>query len=103
MTTIKAYTDLNQSKKLAEILPIETADMRYTPFGDTYPWVWKGDLLEIGATPCWSLAALIGILPNGTVLHKSDNGRYFIGGLLYDNLLDACYDRIIKLHEQKLL
>ena len=29
MATIKAYTDLEQSKKLAEILPLETADMFY--------------------------------------------------------------------------
>lgn len=27
MATIKAYTDLEQSKKLVEILPIESADM----------------------------------------------------------------------------
>ena len=26
---MKAYTDINQSKKLAEILPIESADMEY--------------------------------------------------------------------------
>lgn len=29
MATIKAYTDLEQSKKLAEILPVESADMYY--------------------------------------------------------------------------
>jgi hypothetical protein len=27
MATIKSYTDIEQSKKLAEILPIESADM----------------------------------------------------------------------------
>jgi hypothetical protein len=27
MTTIKSYTDLEQSKKLAEVLPIDSADM----------------------------------------------------------------------------
>ena len=27
MATIKSYTDLEQSKKLAEILPLESADM----------------------------------------------------------------------------
>lgn len=30
MTTIKSYTDLEQSKKLAEILPLESADMHYS-------------------------------------------------------------------------
>jgi len=29
MATIKAFTDLEQSKKLAEILPSESADMEY--------------------------------------------------------------------------
>ena len=28
MATIKSYTSLEQSKKLAEILPIESADMK---------------------------------------------------------------------------
>ena len=30
MTTIKSYTDISQSKKLVEILPIESADMYYS-------------------------------------------------------------------------
>jgi hypothetical protein len=29
MATIKAYSDLQQSRKLAEILSLETADMHY--------------------------------------------------------------------------
>lgn len=29
---MKSYTDLEQSKKLAEILPIESADMRYDEY-----------------------------------------------------------------------
>lgn len=59
---MKSYTDLEQSKKLAEILPIESADMRYAPFGDTHPWFLDNNLLEKGAIPCWSLAALLDIL-----------------------------------------
>ncbi len=39
---MKAFTDVEQSKKLAEILPIESADMY---FNDN--------------EPCWSLAALL--------------------------------------------
>ena len=38
MATIKAYTDLSQSKKLAEILPLESADMNY----------WCGTQIRIG-------------------------------------------------------
>ena len=33
MTTIKSYTDLQQSKKLAEILPLESADMWHQHVG----------------------------------------------------------------------
>ena len=51
MATIKSYSDLEQSKKLADILPTESADMRYAPFGDTHPWFWDGHLLEKGAIP----------------------------------------------------
>ena len=29
---MKSYTDLEQSKKLAEILPLESADMSYRPY-----------------------------------------------------------------------
>ena len=29
MTTIKSYSDLQQSKKLAKILPLKSADMYY--------------------------------------------------------------------------
>lgn len=60
---MKAYTDLEQSKRLAKILPIESADMRYAPFGDTHPWFCDDCLIEKGASPCWSLAALLNILP----------------------------------------
>lgn len=64
---MKSFTDIEQSKKLAEILPLESADMRYAPFGDIHPWVWDGEvkLLEKGSIPCWSLAALLQVLPIG--------------------------------------
>lgn len=31
---MKAFTDIKQSKKLAEILQIDSADMKYPYFGD---------------------------------------------------------------------
>ena len=34
MATIKSYTDIEQSRKLAKILPIESADMRYQAYYD---------------------------------------------------------------------
>lgn len=73
MATIKSYTDLEQSKKLAKVLPLESAD--YTHLGknddniitrsylescssELNGWVGKENLF-----PCWSLAALFGVLP----------------------------------------
>ena len=66
---MKSYTDLKQSKKLAEILPIESADMHYVYdrhldklYGDI-PYVidyidYK--LLNKNVDiPCWSLGALL--------------------------------------------
>jgi hypothetical protein len=54
---MKSYTDLEQSKVLSKILPLESADMMHDrliviPFND-------GSL-----TPCWSLAALMNLLPS---------------------------------------
>ena len=73
---MKSFTDLEQSKRLAEILPPESADMWWnyysvtTDFGtpqiihlDT-PWVgsfnWYNEPDNI---PCWSLSALLDVLP----------------------------------------
>ena len=107
---MKSYTDLSQSKKLAEILPIETADMRYVPFGDTHPWVWneKVKLLEKDSVPCWSLAALIEVLPNENMLVKTTDGEHYclakdVMTKHYDNPVDACYEVIVKLKKKNLL
>jgi hypothetical protein len=77
MTKMKSYTDLEQSKKLAEILPLESADMCYKCVGeDPYDVVlrpysewkeeYKGLLVgkEVDVIPCWSLAALMNLLPS---------------------------------------
>lgn len=74
MATTKAYTDLEQSKKLAEILPLESADMYYECTKEKPEYnVCVGRNIAIihnlfsyrnGYTiPCWSLATLLGILP----------------------------------------
>jgi hypothetical protein len=115
MATIKSYSDLQQSKKLVEILPLESADM-FLALDGLVPVMSKyiDDGLVTAdetAIPCWSLAALLGVLPEIqgfrpiitlyynyiTYPHISD---------LYtkaDNLVDACYKLILKLHELKLL
>ena len=138
MATIKSYTDLEQSKELAEILPFESSDMCYPPYhiGDE-----DGDhlyyslpLLEYKEKcaynrdnkdeyiPCWSLAALLGVLPDEITddgvyrnMFFHLKGKYIIQyprlttlwpSLLSakaDNPVDACYEMILKLHELNLL
>lgn len=114
---MKAYTDLEQSKKLAKILPIESANMSWVstglgkPFARTIPC--HGNPEEI--SPCWSLAALLDILPYPS-LSKDRLGSNKVGWMVsvypdnsrldscwYDNPIDACYEMILLLHEQKLL
>lgn len=80
---MKAYTDLEQSKKLAEILPIDSADMGWDVFVDNSvrclpmsDW----DLHKDGSNgvkfiPCWSLAALIDTLPLGLDIYNTTDGN----------------------------
>ena len=122
MSTIKAYTNLQQSKKLAEILPIESADMHYNDWNDDFCVGYKhtGEyIVGLGAPitirgeleiPCWSLAALLGVLPNGIVINKdSQNGKYHFSSkyirtyVTADNPIDACVAVILKLKELSLL
>lgn len=133
MATIKSHTDLPQSKKLAEFLPLESADMKwfvpadnegefieevnfinskseYTLFDKVTDW---NDTPYI---PCWSLAALLDILPYPSLAQHA-NGlwslvawvdkveAYSVGDSVcgYDNEIDACVAMIEKLHELKML
>lgn len=91
MATIKSYTDVEQSKKLAEILPIESADMWWsrctiTDFGDgvlkvSYA-VEPCNISQFRNTkediPCWSLAALLNILPNEIITDNRFECHYQI-------------------------
>ena len=120
MATIRSYTTVEQSRKLAEILPLESADMGWNVFVDDTTRIlpindW--DLVKDGSGNvkfhyAWSLAALLNVLPNPS-LHKT-----FIGwrcdsynkegttrnlGESADNPVDACIAMIEKLHELNLL
>lgn len=119
---MKSYTDLEQSKHLAEILPIESADLmwEYEPHKDTYsdkPTMIPNDsYIFINDIPCWSLAVLLEIIKKLTTFYLLINsggyrchcrdkyeGKFYDTDDYYDTSIDACYEMIIKLHEQKLL
>ena len=125
---MKAYTNIEQSKKLAEILPIESADMKYPYFGDgQYGTTARfGEPIEFSGgkdIPCWSLAALLEVLPKKYYPIKDHKVVLILGkprdkwcafysdvtGMqngeetLADNPIDACVEMIIKLHEENLI
>ena len=125
MATIKSYTDFPQSKKLAEILPRESADMYYpnrtdVKYQGALPIEFKhGNPLLSQEIATWSLSALLSVLPNSiydntnefsqleitkksvAYIHGTTNGIKL--GALKDNLVDACYEMILKLHKLNLL
>ena len=114
---MKSYTDLEQSNKLAEILPLESADYHYIAQGEKsyfYPYSLSSDAVkdydeEIKYIPCWSLTALLKVMPfwydihpvkNGVAM-KCDYGKEEI--VISDNHIDACVEMIEKLHELNLI
>ncbi|MBO6273826.1 hypothetical protein J6O48_13800 [bacterium] len=145
---MKSFTDISQSIKLQSILPIESADNHYvrrlTDFdGKSVEREWSEpkygnpnskyanyiiqNFESYERLPCWSLSALLSVLPFHLVV---DNQRYafsMIKGLdkngetyaikyaifnttiyfhltdFYNNPVDSCYEMILKLHEQNLL
>lgn len=127
---MKSYTDLEQSKKLAEILPVESADMCYRAYRE------EGGIPDYQVTlcpyqfaswigaPCWSLAALLNVIPqeifDGEYIINITEGNDDRWVLTYDhcenwhhsyyglfsgadNLVDACYEMIYKLKKKDLL
>ena len=157
MKTIKSFTSLKQSKVLDEILPNESADMHYHYYIDfdeleSIPTITEEDdhfILFPKDVRCWSLAALLNVLPYtiklsndiidaaGNPAYKNECYKFSINrcGLFgdkwntqyygkhqrqlgkrnkelyidlflsenYDNLIDACYEMILKLHEEEML
>ena len=118
MATIKSYTDLSQSKKLAEILPLESADMwwlyvssqgkhiamMYEEPDPHYLARMYSYGIKDAAIRCWSLAALLDVLPNENMLVKTTDGEYYclakdVMTKHYGNPADACYEMILKLNE----
>jgi hypothetical protein len=130
MATIKSYSDLKQSKVLSKILSDDSADMVYIAsanddIGDTlYTAEYKSEIIiKEGDTDyinCWSLAALLSVLPKhigSSVLRmdmsENDFNLWFedlsgtVDEILPDitkyNPIDACYEMILKLNELKML
>lgn len=126
---MKSYTNLEQSKKLAEILPLESADMalcsKIQPLMTDYISAKKkfSNAGEIPIDPCWSLASLLNYLREIDFFPEIDADELEVTmSITYFNdhearhltpvhnievkaesFIDACVEMIIKLNELKLL
>lgn len=127
---MKSYTNLEQSKVLAEILHPESADFCWGVNEDNIrynktPWTipWRDYTAKNFYLPCWSLAALLTRLYETITTDDGDfdlhifveNGGYHVqyddnyeGKILVESgfqeyLMDAAYEVVLKLNELKLL
>jgi hypothetical protein len=126
---MKICTNIEQSKKLAEFLPKENADMYWWSSGKRYyiESIDDDDYEEDKDIRAWSLAALLSILPFHLIVNNQRYTFNMIKGLdkngetyaikyaifnttfyfhltdAYDNPVDACYEMILKLNELNLL
>lgn len=120
MAKIKSYTDIEQSNILAEILPIESADMYYM---ETSPNNYTVGILQrlerdmllnqseyYKMFPCWSLTALLSVITNYKLssehnYHTCTAGTSFGDETVgwFDSPVDACVAMIEKLHNLKML
>ena len=114
---MKSYTDIEQSKKLVEILPIESADMawcnnsikeiNYTDkysanlytvkeMKDAFDKALVGWDKYLELIPCWSLTALLNELPNGIDVIKeeadTENERYMCTIGINDDIISTFAD-----------
>lgn len=115
---MKSYTDIKQSYKLAKILPLESADMYYfRQFDDDYfpPDVESIYLIPLYKDskedfnydiPCWSLAALLKLIPNFNMFKRTIECRIETTGHLIDkacDLVDAAFEMVCWLKENNKL
>ena len=103
---MKSYTDLEQSKKLAEILPLDTADQVYERWvigaenldvPEEMLYKHNGDMSFIFCSsigiPCWSLTALLDLLPNNEHIETTiSRGSWGIDTFEYLNIWRCEYE-----------
>ena len=128
---MKSYTDLEQSKKLAEILPLESADCFWDYDGlqkfHRISWFEEGYnkesqlRLDENNVCAWSLAALLDAIPKcigdynifRMDINDIDTSMWYdeigygvnteLPDITLESPTDACVEMIIKLHEQNIL
>lgn len=123
--TMNNYTDISQSKVLANILPIESADMKWFIPADNegefveevtiikykyeyYSFEKVTDWDDTPYIPCWSLSALLGVLPKYEIHNNAETIQLDVNLETLttegnETLLDLVVKMIIHLHEINLL
>lgn len=88
---MKAYTNVEQGRKLAEILPLDTADMFHLESdSNDVKLMWE----HIGpkvTNPCWSLASLIEVLPLKVCAEFADNINGLIDVIAINSISTVTY------------
>lgn len=124
---MKSYVSLEQSKTLSKILLPESADMFIadvinpkeqlhsynfhvlTTWGcKTFAEIKERESKYAKFIPCWSLTALLEVLPNENMLVKTTDKEYYclakdIMTKHYNNPIDACYEMVLELKRKELL
>ena len=115
---MKSYTTIEQSRKLAETLPLDSADMSYIGEYNALTVDYLSAKKEFDTTkevdifPCWSLAVLLDVLPDCPDLSKHTDNKWDITTypngvhtclMAFDNPVDACVAMIENLNELKML
>ena len=96
MAAIKSYTDIEQSKKLAEFLPVKSADQTWARIAiaganlnvpEELQYIHRDMPFKQYSgicIPCWSLAALLNVLPNEIITDNRFECHYQIHIRKYD-------------------
>jgi hypothetical protein len=123
---MKAYTDVNQSRKLAEFLPIESADMAWcnnSIRGVNYTDEFSANLYTVKEMqecfdkalngwdkywkliPCWSLSALLALMPCARIDTSSDGHCRVFWHEMYsdwhESAVDACVELIERVRKEE--
>lgn len=104
---MKAFTDIEQSKRLAEILPTERADMSWVSIYDENHMMsdHRVDLLPFRlfsgiGVPCWSLTALLAQMPCVELDTSKDGHCRAFWHEMYSDWHESAVDACVELLER---
>ena len=112
---MRLHTNLEQSKKLAEILPLNSADYYYGNGSTLTKREWSETDHDEDDIPCWSLGRLFELIQINCRIEKTmfDQSGIFLYDIstedndfrtvCQEELVDACIEFILELEKRNLL